>query len=80
MTTELAPDDDDSLGPDLDPPVDPFPATPRGDVLRQINALTIATANARAIAEQYAATVQVNEGRLADLRAQLDALPDDEEA
>lgn len=77
--SEVAPDDENSLGPDLEPPVNPFPSTPRGELLRQIDALTVATANARSIAEQYLATAKFNDERMAVLQSQLAALPDDGE-
>jgi hypothetical protein len=77
--SEIAPDDENSLGPDLDPPVDPFPPTPRGNLLRQIDVLTVATANARRLAQQYAETADANDERIAALYAELAALPENEE-
>ncbi|MFJ3383991.1 MULTISPECIES: hypothetical protein [unclassified Curtobacterium] len=72
---EIAPDDENSLGPDLDPPADPFPPGPRGDLLRQIDQVNNAAINSRAIAAQYTAAAEQNEARLVELQAELDALP-----
>lgn len=72
--TEIAPDTPESLGPDLDPPASPFPDTPAGDLLRQIDEAERSAANARTAADQYLAAAEQAEARLASLRAQLEAL------
>lgn len=72
---ELAPDDENSLGPDLDEAApEQYPPGQLGELMRQRDTLALASSNARTMSASYLRLADENDARIADLERQIAAL------